>query len=78
MTNTTLLKEQIKKSGYKMSFLADMLGIDPSTLSRKINGKAEFWEGEMNILSKLLKMNAREKNAIFFANRVDLKSTKKV
>ena len=67
MTDTTLLKERIKKSGYKMSFIADNLGIDPSTLSRKINGKAEFWEGEMNILGKLLKMNSREKNAIFFA-----------
>lgn len=67
MTNTSLLKDKIKKSGYKMSFLADILDIDPSTLSRKINGKAEFWESEMNILSKLLKMSAREKNAIFFA-----------
>jgi transcriptional regulator with XRE-family HTH domain len=68
MTNTSLLKEKIKRSGYKMSFLADMLDIDPSTLSRKLNNKAEFWESEMNILSKLLKMSKTEKNAIFFAN----------
>lgn len=67
MTNTSLLREKIKMSGYKMSFLADMLDIDPSTFSRKINNKAEFWESEMNILSKLLKMSATEKNAIFFA-----------
>lgn len=66
MTNATLLKEKIKKSGYKMSYLADMLDIDPSTFSRKLNNKAEFWESEMNILSKLLKMSATEKNAIFF------------
>lgn len=66
MTNASLLKEKIKKSGYKMSFLADMLDIDPSTFSRKLNNKAEFWESEMNILSKLLKMSATEKNAIFF------------
>lgn len=67
MTNTSLLREKIKKSGYKMSFIAKKLDVDPSTFSRKLNNKAEFWESEMNILSNLLKMSATEKNAIFFA-----------
>jgi transcriptional regulator with XRE-family HTH domain len=51
-----------------MNFLADMLGIDPSTLSRKINNKTEFTASEIDILCRLLKISAKDRMAIFFAN----------
>ena len=68
MTNTTLLMEYIEKSGYKMSFIAKQLGITAYGFSLKVNNKSEFKASEMTILCNLLKINAKDKDAIFFAN----------
>lgn len=67
MTNTSLLEQYIEKSGYKKSYIAQQLGISAYGLALKINNKTEFKGSEMQILSKLLKISARDKNAIFFA-----------
>ena len=67
MTNTALLEQYIEKSGYKKSFIADQLGITAYGFSLKINNKSEFKASEMTILCELLKINARDKEAIFFA-----------
>ena len=67
MTNTSLLEQYIEKSGYKKSFIAGQLGITAYGLTLKINNKSEFKASEMTILCKLLKINARDKEAIFFA-----------
>ena len=71
MTNTALLEQYIEKSGYKKSFIAEQLGITAYGLALKINNKSEFKASEMTILCKLLKINAKDKEAIFFAKRVD-------
>ncbi len=71
MTNTTLLEQYIEKSGYKKSFIARQIGLTAYGLSLKINNKSEFKAREMTILCKLLKISAKDKEAIFFANRVD-------
>jgi DNA-binding Xre family transcriptional regulator len=68
MTNTSLLKECIKNSGYKAGFLAQQLGISGHSMSRKINGKNEFKASEIETLCKFLKISAKERTAIFFAN----------
>lgn len=75
MTNTALLKEYIKRSGYKMSYIAEQLGITAYALSLKINNKSEFKANEIDILCKLLKIGISDRMRIFFAQRVDLKST---
>ena len=67
MTNTTLLMEYIEKSGYKMSFIAKQLGITAYCFSLKVNNKSEFKASEITILCKLLKISARDRDAIFFA-----------
>ena len=71
MTNTSLLMEYIEKSGYKMSFIAKQLGITAYGFSLKVNNKSEFKASEITILCKLLKISAKDKEAIFFAKRVD-------
>ena len=68
MTNTSLLMQYIEKSGYKMSFIAKQLGLTAYGFSLKVNNKSEFKASEMTILSKLLKISARDKEAIFFAH----------
>lgn len=67
MTNTSLLEQYIEKSGYKKSFIARQLGITAYGFALKANNKSEFKGSEMTILCKLLKINAKDKNAIFFA-----------
>ena len=67
MTNTSLLEQYIKESGYKKSYLAKQLGITAYGFALKINNKSEFKGSEMSILCKLLKISAKDKEAIFFA-----------
>ena len=67
MTNTVLLEQYIKKSGYKKAFIAKALGITAYGFMLKVNNKSEFKASEMTILCKILKINAKDKEAIFFA-----------
>jgi hypothetical protein len=67
MTNTSLLEKYIEKSGYKKSFIAEQLGLTPYGFMLKVNNKSEFKGSEMTILCNLLKINAKDKEAIFFA-----------
>jgi acyl CoA:acetate/3-ketoacid CoA transferase alpha subunit len=68
MTNTALLKEKIKASGYKIGFLASQIGIGEHSLSRKINAKNEFKASEIEQLCKFLKITTKERSEIFFAH----------
>lgn len=68
MTNTPLLEQYIEKSGYKKSFIAQQLGITAYAFALKINNKSEFKASEITILCKLLKISAKDREAIFFAN----------
>lgn len=68
MVNTTLLKEKVKESGYRASWLAEQLGISSAAWSYKINGHRSFSAEEVNTLCKLLKIRSfRERDDIFFA-----------
>jgi hypothetical protein len=67
MTNTALLERYIEKSGYKKSYISDQLGITAYGFMLKVNNKSEFKASEITILCKLLKINAKDKEAIFFA-----------
>lgn len=67
MTNTPLLEEYIKKSGYKKSFIAEQLGITAYAFALKCNNKSEFKANEIEILCKLLKIGIKDRMAIFFA-----------
>ena len=71
MTNTTLLEEYIKRSGYKKKFLIESLGISRYGFVLKCSNKAEFKASEIDILCNLLKISNKDRMAIFFANKVD-------
>lgn len=67
MTNTSLLKDYIEKSGYKRSFIAAKLGITSYSLAMKVNNESEFKASEMTAISDLLKIDSKTRDAIFFA-----------
>lgn len=69
MTDTNLLQEVIKKSGLKLQFLADSLGISRTALGNKIQNETEFKASEILALCVLLKIEDPElKEKIFFAH----------
>ena len=71
MTNTTLLENYIKKSGYKKSFLADAIGVSRAGFSLKLKNKSIFNADEIDILCKLLAIGTKDRMAIFFAQKVE-------
>ena len=67
MTNTNLLEQYIEGSGYKKGFIAKQLGITAYAFALKANNKSEFKASEIETLCNLLKIGAKDKEAIFFA-----------
>lgn len=66
MTNTKLLKEKIEKSGYKIKYIAERLGITRVAMASKINNDSSFKVEEMVKLSQVLNLSDSEREQIFF------------
>lgn len=71
MTDTKLLRDHIAKSGFKLAYLAEQLGITRQALQKKIENDSEFKASEVDRLSKLLNLSVEEKEGIFFALKMD-------
>lgn len=67
MTDTLALRRRIKDSGYRLGYVADVLGISQYTLQKKLDNDSEFKVSEVDALAKLLGLTPKEKNAYFFA-----------
>lgn len=68
MTNTKLFRQKVESRGLKYRFLAELLGITPYGLQKKIDNKTEFKASEIVTLSEALDLSAEERNAIFFCH----------
>lgn len=75
MTDVELLNAKIEASGLKRNYLAGQLGITPQGFYLKCSGKNEFIASEIQKLCNLLRITTHEMRAIFFAEKVDEKST---
>lgn len=71
MTNSELLKEKIEESGMTMVAIAKKTGIKRETLYNKLSGKSEFTASEIVAMSKVLRLSVEEREAIFFAAKVE-------
>lgn len=67
MTNTALLREKIKNSGVKVTFIASQLGITYMAFTNRMNGKVEFRMNEVRKIAELLHLTQDEVQQIFFA-----------
>jgi predicted transcriptional regulator len=62
-----VLKDRIKASGMSMEKISEMIGIDPSTMYRKIQkGGDGFTIKETNALAEVLKLSSDDALDIFF------------
>ncbi len=77
MTDVELLNEVIEKSGLKISFIAKKLGITRAGFYKKLKNEAEFKASEILILQEVLNLSNLIRDKIFFARKVDFKSTNK-
>lgn len=76
MTDTKKIRRLIKENGLRLSYIAEMLGLTTYGLSRKINNINEFKSSEISALCEILQITSlEEKEILFFAKVVDLKST---
>ncbi len=74
--NNDLLKQVIKESGLKLTYLAKKVGITRQSLSMKVNGERKFDQGELIALKTNLHLSNEQFIAIFFNDNVDKLPTK--
>lgn len=60
-------RAKVIAAGLTIEDLANILGINPVTLYRKINGSSDFSRNEIQIIRQALNINPREADEIFFA-----------
>lgn len=71
MQNIDKLKDKMDERSITPSMLAEMLGVDASTIYRKFQKNGEtFSIGEANQIVKVLNLSEKEAMSIFFASFV--------
>lgn len=71
MVNINKLKGKIVEQGMNIEELARKIGVDKSTLYRKIHNKGEtFTIKEANLICEALSLTGQEATAIFFSDHV--------
>ena len=65
--NVNKLKGKIVESGMNVETVAERIGIDRSSLYRKLNNFEKITIGEANKLKDILMLSDEEANSIFFA-----------
>jgi hypothetical protein len=72
VTDVKMLRDKIDRSGYKIQFLAEKLGLSPQGFYLKLNGTNQFKADEIQALCQTLTItDPNEMKAIFFATEVD-------
>lgn len=66
LTNTRLLEQKIRDSGYRIEYIADKCGLSPQGFLKKRNNETEFKASEIVSLKTLLNLTDEETNEIFF------------
>lgn len=71
MLNTQLLDEKINKSGFKVGYLVETLGLSRNGFDKKRKGKTPFRAAEIYVLCDLLNLSESDKMAVFYAQKVE-------
>jgi len=68
--NANKLKGEMAEKGCSAEKLAAALGINPSTLYRKMTGASEFTRSEIQLAAAFLDLSASDIQDIFFAKEL--------
>ena len=66
LVDRVLLNSKIEHSPYKVSIIADMIGVSYDTLNRRLNGEGKFHLFEVAGLILVLELTSQEIYDIFF------------
>ena len=75
MTDTEKLNDAILESGIKITAIANKLGISREGFYKKLNNETEFKASEISAMQRILGLTNKKRGEIFFASKVELKST---
>ena len=70
------LKEKIKNSGFKLSYIATQLGLSYTSIKKKMKGEVEFKATEIAVLKQILNLSDSDINLIFFSKNSEYNSLK--
>lgn len=71
MTNSKLFREKVESLGITYTYLAEKTGITRESLYGKVQNKTEFKASEILNISKVLQLEQKEINDIFFNQGVN-------
>ena len=66
MFNKDHFQAKYIEHGLNAADVAKIMGINPATLSRKMNGESDFTRNEIQLFRSELGLSARESDYIFF------------
>ncbi len=75
MTDSEALNKVIENSGLKLTFIARALKLSREGFYKKLNNQTEFKASEIVKMQEILNLSNEQRDKIFFANQVELKST---
>lgn len=61
------LKAEVVRQGMTLDELSNMIGINPASMSRKMNGVSDFYRGEIEKIVQALHLSGDDVLRIFFA-----------
>ena len=67
MPDMNLLSQKIEDSGMPITVISDRAGITRATLYNRLKGKGEWKVCEITEMSKVLRLNKRERDEIFLS-----------
>lgn len=70
MFDRKLFRSKVVAAGLTLEYVSREIGINPSTLDRKMSGISDFTRAEMQKLRKILDLSAEEFDGIFFAEEL--------
>lgn len=71
LVDIDLLKTYIKDSGVTMMALSSKTGMNRATLYTRLSGARDFTASEIMSISEALKMTKKERDDIFFSQKVE-------
>ena len=64
------LQVQMLRNDVSMTDLANYIGVNIATLSRKMNGISDFTRNEIQLIKTKLNLSAQDVERIFFAHKL--------
>lgn len=73
MINRNEFKASYDRLGLNQNDVASMIGVNPTTLQRKLNGTSDFNRNEIQLLKSGLKLSVDQVVNIFFADDLHIR-----